>query len=153
MAVKTSTGFAAAVLSEETVHSILTGGHIKVYSAPIPASPDDAETGTVLWTITNDGVEPPTGGCQFEFVPAGRTLHKLATETWQGPTHAGTAAYYRYVVANDTGAASTLFPRIQGTAGNQADSDLYLGNPVFTENTAANARTLASYGVTFPIGG
>lgn len=113
MAVKISTGLRNKLMDTGSLKSILAGGLIKIYSGTPPASADDAATGTLLCTISNNS----TGtGINFATTATGGVISKASGETWSGNNAAsGTATYFRHVAAGDDGTLSTTQARIQGT--------------------------------------
>lgn len=130
---KFSTGLRASLLN--ALKTAFNDGVIRIYSGSPPASPDDAETGTLLATLTVGGGAftpgSPTNGLSFDAVTAGddaSTLAKTVAETWQGDgLAAGTAGYFRfYDNAVDDGADTTAV-RFQGTVGT-ASADLVLAS-------------------------
>ncbi len=115
MAVKSSTGLKNSILVSGSLKSMLDGGKIRIFSGAAPADADAAETGTLLCVISNGGTAT---GLTFEATAAGGTVAKKSGEAWSGTNVAGgTASYYRFVAAGDTGAASTTEKRLQGTVG------------------------------------
>lgn len=149
--IKTSTGLAAYLMVTGSAKAAFEGGLIKVYSADgsgnIPDTADAAVIGTLLWTISlgGDGT-----GLSFDAAAVGRSLVKPSGAAWQGPTTAGTAAYYRLVAAGDDGTLSTTAPRVQGSVGNSADSDMFMTSPVLVTDAAVDAKILAAYQLTLP---
>lgn len=147
MSVKTSTGLSAYLAVTGSLKGAFDGGLIKVFDGTPPSSPDDAEVGTLLWTISVDG---DGTGLVFDSTPVGRALVKPAAATWQGATVAGTPTYYRLVAAGDTGAGSTSQPRVQGSVGAVPGVDLYMTNPTLVTNANVNAKVLLSYSLSLP---
>ncbi len=147
MSVKTSTGLSAYLAVTGSLKDAFDGGLIKVFDGMPPSSPDDAEVGTLLWTISVDG---DGTGLTFDPTPVGRALVKPAAATWQGATAAGTPTYYRLVAAGDTGAGSTTQPRVQGSVGAVPGVDLYMTNPTLVTNANLNAKVLLSYSLSLP---
>lgn len=126
MAIKTSTGLREALMVTGSFASLMNGGKIKIFSGDPPASADAAETGTLLCTITNNATST---GLTFAASAPGGVLSKDATEVWLGNNVAsGTAGYYRFVQAGDTGALSTTQYRYQGTVAN-VGADMNISNP------------------------
>jgi hypothetical protein len=122
---KASTGLRNKLLDNGSLKSIFANGFIKIYTGAAPASADDAVTGTLLCTISEDA----TGtGINFAAAAAGGVLSKDASEIWRGVNVAGgTAGYMRHVAAGDDGTSSTTQARMQGTVG-LAGADLNLSN-------------------------
>ena len=110
-------------------------GVIRVYSGVAPASPDDAETGTLLAEITVDGAAftpgMPGAGLSFDVITheSGQSvLAKTASENWMGTGLAqGQAGYFRMYDNNRVTGESTTAKRIQGTVGT-ANADLQLAS-------------------------
>lgn len=129
MAIKVSTGMRNKMLDTSPARTLLNLGSIKIYSGAAPASADDAPTGTLLCTVSNNGTAT---GLTFEAAAAGGTIGKAAAEVWKGTNAAGgVASYYRFVAAGDTGASSTTEARIQGTVAT-AGADLNLTSTTLT---------------------
>jgi hypothetical protein len=147
MAIKTSTGLAAHLMVTGSAKEAFDGGFIKVYSGSEPATADAAVTGTLLWTISKDG---DGTGLTFATAAIGRTLVKTTEHTWGGATIGGVAGYWRLVGSADNGTLSTSQPRIQGTCGMTAGSDLYMTNTTLTTDTALLAKTLSGFSVALP---
>lgn len=145
MAIQTSTGLRAGMQNASGCKELLDGGLILVLSGTAPANADAAQTGTVLWTISVGGV-----GTGLTWEASGAEVRKPAAATWQGPTTAGTGGYFRVVGASDTGAFSTTQPRIQGTFGTSAASDMVASNATFITDASVNARVLGQASFVFP---
>lgn len=116
---------------------------ILLFDGTIPASPDDATTGTLRCTIKS--------GADFvlwEADTTNKTVKKKSSETWSGTV--GTASnatltHFRIVMDNaDAGTAlSTTAKRLQGTIGSDpANYDLYMSQPVV--NTS-DVKTIAAF--------
>ena len=143
MAIKVSTGLRDSLLGTESLKTSLDGGFIKIYSGTAPVTADDAETGTLLVTVSVDD----TGtGLTFD-APSGGTMQKAAAEVWSGTIAVtGTATHYRYIQSGDTGGSSTTEKRIQGTVGTSG-ADLNLSN---TSLSAGALQTIDAYSITMP---
>ena len=140
---KISTGLRNAMLDTSTLRAALSGGSIKIYSGAVPATADDAVTGTLLCTITNNSTS--TGITMG--AATGGVIAKTSSEVWSGVNAAtGTASYYRHVGAADTGASSTTEPRVQGLI---ATSGAQL-NLTSTSLTSGATQTLDFYSITLP---
>lgn len=120
MPLLSSTGLRNKILDTGSVKSVLADGFIHVYAstlANIPATADAAinpANHTLLLTVYGDGV---SAGLNLG-TASGGAIGKDAGETWAGTVLAtGTAAFFRYVGAADTGALSTTEPRYQGRVG------------------------------------
>lgn len=145
---KTSTGLAQYLAVTGSLKAAFDGGLIKVYSGTEPASPDDAATGDLLWTISVDG---DGTGLTFDATPVGRALVKPSAAAWQGATAAGTAGYFRVVAPSDDGLASTTQRRVQGSVGSVAGVDMYMADTTLVENTNVAAKTLVGFSLTLPM--
>ena len=102
-----ATGFSAA-LSGNSELRIFAG-------ASAPASADDAETGTLLMTLSANGA-----GVGLSFgAPADGAVSKTPAETWMTTSTdaAGTCKYFRLVDTADVGDLSATAPRVQGSIG------------------------------------
>lgn len=145
MTLKLSTGMRDDLLDGNSLDAILALGNIKIYTGAEPASPNDAATGTLLVTITNNS----TGtGITFEAAAVAGVLAKNSGETWSGVNAAtGTAAYFRHVAAGDDGTLSTTQPRMQGSVGT-VGADLNLSS---TTLTSGATQTIDYYNVAMPI--
>jgi hypothetical protein len=147
MAIKTSTGLAAALMVTGSAKDTFDGGFIKVYSGSAPATADLAATGDLLWTVSVDG---DGTGLTFESTAVDRAMVKTEAETWQGATTAGTAGYFRLVASADDGTESTTQPRIQGECGTTAGADMYMASTTLTTNADLDAKVLAAFSVALP---
>lgn len=116
MAIKTSTGLRNTMVGSSSLRAALNLGFIKIYAGAVPATADDAVTGTLLVTISNDS----TGtGLTFEPTATNSAIGKAGTEIWSGINVAsGVATHYRHVAPGDTGLSSTTQARVQGTIDN-----------------------------------
>jgi len=110
-----------------SLQELLAGGTIRIYSGSQPSDADQAETGTLLATITPVNLGPTVSG----------TVSKLASETWQvNAVATGTAGYFRfYASAVNTGADITAV-RMDGNIGtsgatlNLSTTNIVSGAPV-----------------------
>lgn len=144
MAIKASTGLRNAVMATGSVKETLDGGKIRIFAGAAPATADDAETGTLLCELS---VNSTGTGLTFDGTPSNGTLVKNPAEVWSGVNVAsGTATYYRFVAAGDTGAASSTQARIQGTVG-LSGADMNLSSIVLT---AGAPQLLDFYSLTLP---
>jgi len=104
--------------------TIFKHGIMDIYSSPMPANADLAETGTKLLSLTDGAgaftAGESTNGLQFEFDAAG-VFGILSTQTWQDAGIATGTAYYARLYDNAyiTGLDSVNLqsPRIQGRVG------------------------------------
>ncbi|WP_398493387.1 hypothetical protein [Variovorax sp.] len=124
MAAKYSTGFRNAWLGTGDFKTIMAGMVLKAYTAPEPASADDAKLGTLLCTYSTGG----TGAGLALGAPASGSLSKVSGDAWSGIAVAsGTPAYFRWELPGDDGSASTTAVRIQGKVGLLSDVTAQLG--------------------------
>ena len=91
---------------------------IKIYTGAQPASADDAETGSLLCTITLASgafvVGAPENGLNFGQVGSAQLKQEL-NEVWSGANSAdGTAGWFRILSNSDAGGASTTESRLDG---------------------------------------
>ena len=148
MAIKTSTGLRVYLAVTGSIKGALDGGQLMFYEGIEPETADDAVDGSLLWTVTVNGAGT---GVTFEAAAVETAAVKKTSETWQGATAAGTPNYWRFIGSTEKGATpgelSTTYPRIQGTCGNSAGSDIYLTVPTLTTNASANAKGLDAFSV------
>ena len=91
----------------------LTGGFVRLFSGGRPASPDMAETGTLLGIVTNEGI----ADAGLSFLAAGAVLQKTA-QPWVFTGLAnGAATWFRIVQPGDTGDNDMTALRIDGDIG------------------------------------
>lgn len=131
MALKFSTEIRRMLLVSGSLKSILDGGLVRIYSGPVPASPDSALSGNTLL------VEVDASGSLLTFegmAPNGILMKSLDQEWGANVNVSGTPTFFRYVKPSDTGSATAGEVRIQGTAGGPA-SDMTITNAVLTEGT------------------
>ena len=142
---KFSTGLRNGMLSGLNLKAALDGGSLLLFSGPVPATADAAETGTVLMSLTVGG--DGTTGLSFGTAENG-VISKSETEVWatSAVDTSGTISYFRFVSSTDSGGDSTTEARIQGTAG-IVGTDLVLTS---TEVTAGQPWTLNYFNVALP---
>jgi len=128
-------------------------GVFDVYSSPMPANADLAETGTKLLSMTVSAgaftAGTSTNGIEWEFVSVGK-VQIVSTDTIQGVGLATGTAYYGRLYDNGyiTGLDSTNLqsPRIQGrVATSGQDFDI-----THTAVTISVTNTLSSFNITQP---
>lgn len=125
-----STGLRNYLLSGGSLRSALNGGVIRIYTGPMPATPDDA-TPAGASMICEVTAESGPNGLSFEAAAAGGRLQKDPAEVWSGAATADAqAAWFRFVPDSDSGAASDTALRIQGTVSN-VGADLNMSNTLF----------------------
>ena len=142
---KFSTGLRNGMLSGLSLKAALDGGSLLLFSGPVPATADAAETGTVLMSLTVGG--DGTTGLSFGTAENG-VISKSETEVWatSAVDTSGTISYFRFVSSTDSGGDSTTEARIQGTAG-IVGTDLVLTS---TEVTAGQPWPLNYFNVALP---
>jgi hypothetical protein len=144
MGLKVSTGLREYMLATGSLKDALDGGEIRIFDGVPPATADEAETGTLLVTIS---LNSTGSGISFESTPDNAVLVKASAEIWSGVNVAsGTATYYRHVQIADDGSEDSSAPRIQGTVG-IAGADMNLSSTTLTESAT---QTLDYYSVAFP---
>jgi hypothetical protein len=123
MALKLSTGMRNGLCGSLGVKDMLNGGHIKIYTGSQPASPDYAETGTLLVTITSSsGTDGVVLGTQ------GTGVIPKAASVWSGLiAAAGVAGWFRFHGTGGTTGTSATEVRLDGNVG-VSGSDLVLAN-------------------------
>lgn len=99
---------------------LLITGVIEIYSGARPANSDAVETGTLLLTITLDGLAATTPMTVTNGINLGAfvalVLKQATGETWKGTGVAdGTAGWARWYAAPFTKGASTTAVRMDGT--------------------------------------
>ena len=142
---KFSTGLRNGMLSGLSLKAALNGGSLLLFSGPVPATADAAETGTVLMSLTVGG--DGTTGLTFGTAEGG-VISKSEAEVWatSAVDTSGTISYFRFVSSTDSGGDSTTEARIQGTAG-IVGTDLVLTS---TGVTAGQPWTLNYFNVALP---
>ena len=146
MTIKTSTGLRNKMLDTGSLKSRLDLGFIKIYSGGEPSTADAAVTGTLLCTISVSGNGT---GLSLDATAANGVLAKSAA-VWSGAiVETGTAGYYRFSAAGDTGASSATEERIQGSVG-LAGADLNLSSTGLVTNASLSAQTIDYYVVSLP---
>ncbi|WP_313281621.1 hypothetical protein [Delftia tsuruhatensis] len=127
MTTKASTGLRNHMLATGSLKAALDGGFLELYGCPevsIPATADaalDPAVHKLLARIYSDGT---SAGLTLALAAADGFIEKLASQAWSGTViETGTARFFRFTAAGDTGAASTTQPRLQGTIA-RAGADL-----------------------------
>lgn len=125
----------------------LDGGRIRLFSGPVPATPDTALDMVTLHTLL--GIVSLNGlnvtGLTFA-AAVGDTISKTGAEAWQG-TYAFVGAqdtetsllatFFRYGLFADTGQGVGTTVRLQGTIGTiGSGADLQRSNPTCLETEA-----------------
>jgi acyl dehydratase len=116
MAFKVSTGLRDHMLDTGSFKAGMDLGFLNIYEGAEPADADAALGGAnLLCTLSVDGLGT---GLTWEAAAVSGVLSKATAETWQGTNvDSGTATFFRFVAAGDTGGASTTELRVQGTVG------------------------------------
>jgi len=130
---KLSTGLRQSLLT--AYKTAFNDGVIGIYAGQAPANPKDAETGTLLAWITQNGNAftpgQPDNGLSFDAITneaAQSVLAKSAAEVWQGTGLAtGQAGYFRFYDNSRVTGESSVAVRFQGTVGT-ANADMILGS-------------------------
>jgi hypothetical protein len=133
MAIETSTGLAGALLGQ--LNTTFASKTCEIRTGSPPSSPDSAQTGTVLVTITL----PAT-----PFSVSGRTASKAGTWSDSSADATGTAGYFLiYDTADGTG-ASTAHERITGTVtATGGGGDMTLDNTSITAGQSVTINTVS----------
>ena len=128
---KFSTGLRNAMLTGQSFKSTMDGGLLHIYAGTPPTTADDSVSGaTPILTLSVDGTG---GGLHFAMTAENGAIGKDTSELWKGVIQATDAAtWFRFAAAGDTGAASDLEPRIQGSIG-VAGTDMLMANTTLTE--------------------
>lgn len=129
MTINCSTGFRTGILGPQSFNDLLGGGVVQIYTGPQPANADAPVQGTLLG-IVSVNAQPWTPGN-----PAAGITYSVsgiaAVPAYNEPLAfiaqaSGVAGWFRIVGnAFDSGQASLLSPRIDGSIGNgSAPSDM-----------------------------
>lgn len=147
MTIKSSQGIRNKILDTGSLKSRLALGFIKIYSGTEPTTADAAVTGVLLSTISVSGAGT---GLSLDTAASAGVLAKLTGQAWSGAIVAtGTAGYYRFSAAGDTGVSSATEERIQGSVG-LAGADLNLSSVALVTNAAVTAQVIDYYVITLP---
>lgn len=106
-------------------------GFIDIYSGSAPTSPNDAATGVLLVTVSNNSTAT---GITFDDGDVDGTIKKAVAETWSGTAVAnGTAGYFRLRESSDTSnVSSPTKRRLDGSIGTSGSSDMTIGSLTIT---------------------
>ena len=123
MAVRLSTGARTGLASTAGVKDLFDGGFIGLFTGGQPASADDAETGSLLVTISTT-----SGTAGISFGTAGTGVLPKAASVWSGLVGtAGVAGWFRmYDIGHLAGTSGTAV-RMDGNVG-VSGSDMVLSN-------------------------
>jgi len=115
MALKSSTGLRDHMLVTGSLKAALDTGFIKIYAGTPPSDADaDLGSATLLCTISKNG--DGVTGLSLSATAVSGSVSK-ANEVWSGVNAtSGTASFWRFIKAGDTGTASTTAIRQQGLA-------------------------------------
>lgn len=144
MTIKASTGLRNGVMALASFRSLINLGSIKLYGGAVPFSADDAESTTLLCTITNASTAT---GLSLASAAANGELPKTVGEVWSGVCSAsGVATHYRFIAPGDTGGSSISQPRIQGSVA-AVGADLVITNPTLANGAT---QTIDYYTIALP---
>lgn len=145
MALKVSTGLRNHMMVTGSFKNAMDAGFLKIYSGTVPATADDALGGAVL--LVTISLNSGGTGLTFETTATSGIASKKGSETWSGViASSGTAAFFRFVTAADTGVLSTTEKRLQGAVGVVA-SELNLSSVALT---ATAVQTINHFNVALP---
>jgi len=144
MAIKLSTGLRNTLRDGDSLAGALDSGFIHIYAGTGPSTADAAITDqTLLCTIS---VGSSGDGLSFDDAVGG-VISKNTGEVWSGVNQgSGVASFYRHVGSEDTEAASSTEPRIQGTVA-LAGGDMNLTN---TSLSSGATQTIDYYTIALP---
>lgn len=149
MAIQLSTGLRNKVLDTSPLRTVLNLGFISVYSnsGALPVSADAALVGGTHVLLCRYSNNNTTTGLTLAAAAVSGVITKNLAETWSKAAAAtGTAAFWRFEAAGDTGVLSTTEARIQGLCG-LAGSDMNLASLSFTATTV---YTLDNWSIAIP---
>lgn len=137
MSIRISSGLRAALLSDYGLAAMMNYGTIRVFSGDQPTTASLQPTGTLLATITTEGVEfiPGTlfGALEVALSEEG-ALEKVGVWTMLGLA-TGTAGWWRWTWnAEDDDTDSLYYPRMDGLVG----ESLLLASVAITPATDVN---------------
>ena len=136
MALRLSTGLRNGLCGSLGIKEMLDGGKINIYTGSQPTSPDNAETGTLLCTVTSSsGVAGVMLGTQ------GAGAIPKAASVWSGlVAAAGVAGWFRYYGTGGTTGTSGTEIRLDGNVG-VSGSDMVLANTSLVLNATLTIDT------------
>lgn len=140
---KYSMGVRNKLMNNVGMRELLTNCQLRLYSGPVPASPNDPiGAGILLCTLDNG-----SGGLNWEASVTEGTLAKALSEEWTGAVVvSGQATYFRVVEPADADDTSLSAVRVQGTIG-IAGADMNITNPSLS---ATATQTLDYFYLTMP---
>ncbi len=142
-----STGLRNKMLDTGSLKSRLAAGFIDIYSGTEPISADAALSGNTKLCRIYSNWPTNTVGLTFDTSASAGVIAKNTGETWKGTNLAtGTATFYRFVTASDTGVSSTTEERLQGSIA-LAGAEMNLSSVSLTSTVA---QTVDYYVVALP---
>ncbi len=128
MSFRLSTGLRNAMMDTDGFKGAFDGCKLCVFSGAIPANADaDEGSGVKLLEITVDAEAFATHPLHYG-TPAGGSIDKSSSETWQGEGLAnGVAAWFRIYGPTVITGASTTAVRLDGTV-NTSNADMIMTN-------------------------
>lgn len=143
--IKISTALRQFIAVGGSLRDALNNGFVRIYSGAEPASADAALGGaTLLCEISAGGNGTPL---TFEDTAPNGTLSKSVSEAWSGTNLGnGNPSFFRYVLAADSGDASTSAPRIQGSVGGIGSDMVITSLPL----VQGNPQTFELFQLTVP---
>lgn len=128
-----------------SLNDLFAGGVLEIRTGSQPASADDAETGTLLATITlSSGAHNTTtgeNGLMFGASSTNGVLSKDSGQVWSGDAaNSGTAGYFRLYSVSKTTGASTSAVRLDGTVG-VSTGDLRMASTAITSGQSVTIDT------------
>ena len=150
MAERLSTAYANEQLTN--FKNAYANGVLAIYSGSQPATPDDAETGTLLCLITRDGGAFSAGneanGLNFG-TPENGVVDIAPGEVWSGVVlQTGVAGWFRFYANDYVTGASTTARRFDGAISPSSSAELQMAN---TTLTAGDTSVLNSFPVSYPV--
>jgi hypothetical protein len=149
MALQLSTGLRNKLLDTAPFRTIFNLGFLNIYAnnGALPVSADAALVGGTHVLLVNICNNNTATGITFAAGATNGVITKNLTEVWSKvATFTGTGAFWRLVTASDTGALSTVEPRIQGTIG-LAAADL---NVATVNYVNATVYTIDAFSIGIP---
>lgn len=132
MTTKISTGLSGYMLATGSLRQAFASSFLRIYAGTEPATADGALSGNAV-LLAEISVDGAGTGLNLATTSAGSLITKKETEVWQGDALVtGVAAFFRWVTAADTGAQSSVLPRVQGTVA-LAGSELSFSSVNFVE--------------------
>lgn len=141
--IRLSSGLRSSIVTNYGLGLLMQYGRIHVYTGSQPLSADFAPTGTLLATVSQDGITPISdqlpGGLELSGGAQAGQLVKVGTWVIRGSV-AGTPGWWRFVWnSEDDASDSTFLPRIDGMVG----ESLVLGFPMISAFTSAEVAAFS----------